>query len=148
MNKLNVKYKFPSCRIYNADETGIPTVQRPNKIYAQKCQKRVGFVISSEKGKTTTALCTLSAAGTYVPPLLIFARKRMAPHLKKGGPSGALYMCSESSWITEEIFGEWLKHFQKCVKATLDDPIQLVIDNHSTHCTLKAYNYCKMLFVL
>lgn len=143
LNKLNDKYKFLPSRIFNADETGISTVQRPNKIYAEKGQKRVGFVTSAERGKTTTVLCAFSAAGAYVPPLFIFARKRMAPHLTKNGPPGAVYMCSDNGWITEEIFVKWLKHFQNFVKATLDDPVLLAIDNHSTHCTLETYNYCK-----
>ncbi|KAJ8976669.1 hypothetical protein NQ317_004751 [Molorchus minor] len=43
-----------------ADETGITTVQRPNRIYAKKGQNRVGSLTSWEKGKTTTASVVLN----------------------------------------------------------------------------------------
>lgn len=143
LNKLMDRYKFLQSRIFNADETGITTVQRPGKIYAERGQKRVGYVTSAERGKTTTVLCAFSASGMYIPPLFIFARKRMAPHLKKNGPPGAIYLCSDNGWITENIFLEWLKHFKKFVNASSEDPVLLAIDNHATHCTLPVYNYCR-----
>lgn len=43
------KHKFTSARIFNADETGITTVQRPNKIYVERGQTRVGYLTSWEK---------------------------------------------------------------------------------------------------
>lgn len=143
LNTLMDKYKFSPARIFNADETGITTVQRPNKIYAKKGQKRVGFLTSWEKGKTTTVMCSFSASGIYVPPMFIYARKRMADHLKNKGPPGAIYRCSDNGWITEDLFIEWLKHFEDCVKISKEDPVLLLLDNHSSHCSLNVYNFCK-----
>lgn len=137
------KYQFPPTKIFNADETGITTVQKPVKIYAEKGQKRVGFITSTERGKTTTVMCAVSASGTYVPPLFIYARKRMNTQLKRNGPPGALYCCSDNGWMTEKIFVEWLDHFQKFVKSTKEDPVLLLVDNHLTHCSLQAYTFCK-----
>lgn len=140
---LMEKYRFSPQRIFNCDETGITTVQRPSKIFAAKGQRRVGFVTSWERGKTTTVMCAFSASGTYVPPMFIYARKRMAPQLKRNGPPGAVYECSDNGWITEELFVTWLKHFQSTVKSSQDDPVLLVLDNHVSHCTLQAYIFCK-----
>lgn len=137
------KYKFSASRIYNADETGITTVQNPGKILAEKGQKRVGFITSAERGRTTTVMCCISASGTYIPPLFIYARKRMKPELKKNGPPSAVYCCSDNGWINERIFLEWLQHFYNVVKPTKDDPVLLIVDNHSSHCTLETYNFCK-----
>ncbi|XP_031335324.1 tigger transposable element-derived protein 6-like [Photinus pyralis] len=143
LNKVMERYKFSPTRIFNADETGITTVQRPGKIYAEKGQKRVGYLTSWEKGKTTTAMCAFSATGVYVPPMFIYARKRMADHLNSNGPPGAIYRCSDNGWITEDLFVDWLKHFEYSVKASQEDLVLLVLDNHSSHCSLNAYNLAK-----
>lgn len=137
------KYNFSPTKIFNADETGITTVQKPGKIYAEKGQRRVGFITSAERGKTTTIMCAISASGMYVPPLFIYARKRMNAQLKRNGPPGALYCCSDNGWMNEKVFRQWLSHFQNFVKSSKEDPVLLLIDNHSTHCTLEAYIFCK-----
>jgi len=56
-------------------------------------------------------VCCVSAAGQYVPPLLIFKRKRMVDNLKDGAPPGTIFACQESGWINCEIFGKWLQQF-------------------------------------
>jgi hypothetical protein len=43
------KYKFESSRIYNMDETGISTVQKPGKILGPTGQKQVGSATSWER---------------------------------------------------------------------------------------------------
>lgn len=96
-----------------------------------------------ERGKNITVVCAFSASGIYVPPMFIFNRKRMNAQLQKGGSPGALYSCSEKGWITEALSVEWLKHFQQFVKPSLEDPVLLIMDNHSTHCTLDVYRICK-----
>lgn len=143
MEGLLKKYEFKSHRIFNTDETGISTVQNPTKILAKKGSKQVGFATSWERGKNITVICALSASGIYVPPTFIFARKRLDPNLKKGGPPGSQNECSEKGWVTEELFLKYLKHFQGFVKATLEDPVLLIMDNHCTHTTLSAYEFCK-----
>jgi hypothetical protein len=67
----------------------------------------------------------------------------MKPELKKNGPPGALYRCSENGWINGQLFLEWLQHFCDVVKPSKEDPVLLIMDNHASHCTLAAYNFCK-----
>ncbi|KAG5886838.1 hypothetical protein JTB14_005290 [Gonioctena quinquepunctata] len=45
-------------------------------MYAKKGQKQVGIAISAERGQTYHYLCAVSAAGSYVPPTIIYPRKR------------------------------------------------------------------------
>lgn len=137
------KYHIPPTRIYNADKTRTTTVQRPSRIYAKSGQKRVGFLTSWERGRTTTAMCVFSASGVYVPPMFIFCRKRMSSNLKKNGPPGASYMCSDNGWMIEELFVEWLKHFHQFTKISQEDPVLLIVDNHVSHCSLSSYKYSK-----
>lgn len=143
LESLYDRFKFESHRIFNVDETGISNVHNPGRIVAKKGQKQVGAVTSGERGQTTTVVCALSASGQYIPPLFIFKRKRMKDGLDKNGPVGAIYKCSESGWITEELFCNWLEHFQKHVNATKEQPVLLVLDNHSTHSSLNSYNFCR-----
>lgn len=137
------KYKFPASRVFNCDETGVNTVGSAVKILAKKGQKQVGLISSAERGTNTTVVCCFSAAGFYIPPMFIFKRQRMTPLLEKDGPPGALYTCSKSGWITEELFVKWLEHFQKTTKCSSAEPVLLVLDNHSSHVSLCAYNFCK-----
>ncbi|XP_039278688.1 uncharacterized protein LOC120350209 [Nilaparvata lugens] len=138
------KFKFGADRIYNMDETGISTVQKPGQILGPKGQKQVGGAISWERGRNITVICCFSASGTYVPPMIIYPRKRMSPLLERGGPVGALYRCSHNGWSNEDLFHEWLEHFKKFCKPTAEDPVLLLLDNHGSHISLNTYNYCRL----
>lgn len=137
------KYKFPARRIYNVDETGISGVHKPNRILAEKGRKQVGAITSGERGQTTTVVCCMSAAGDFVPPMFIFKRKRMNQALEKNGPVDAFYRCSKSGWITEALFLEWLQHFARYVNASKEEPVLVVLDNHTTHSSLNSYKFCR-----
>ena len=43
-----------STRIFNMDETSLSTVQKPDKIVAQKGKHQVGYIVSSERGTSVT----------------------------------------------------------------------------------------------
>lgn len=142
------KYKFKENRIFNVDETGLSTVQKKcPKVYAPKGAKKVGAAISAERGRTITAVFAVSAAGNYIPPMLIYPRKRMTPTLQKNGPIGATYKCSKNGWINGDLFLEWLNHFAKHAKPTESDPILLILDNHSSHISVEIYDFCKTNFI-
>lgn len=147
LEELMEKYKFIPKNIYNCDETGISTVQDPGKVLAAKGQKRVGSITSWERGKNITLLCTMSAAGGYVPPMFIFPRKRMTPTLEKDGPAGAIYKCSDNGWINEELFLEWLKHFTQHTKPSAQEQILLILDNHASHISLAIHEHCKKNYI-
>ena len=71
------KLKVTSKQVFNVDESGITNVQVSGRILARKGSKQVGRVVSAKRGTTTTVVCTMSASGTYVPPMFIFKRKNM-----------------------------------------------------------------------
>ena len=70
-------------QIFNIDETGISTWQKPGKIIAKRGCKQVGKVVSAEKWVTTTVVCAMSAGGVFVPPMFIFKRKNMNDRLMR-----------------------------------------------------------------
>lgn len=67
----------------------------------------------------------------------------MSLQLGKGGPLGAVYRCSKNGWSNENLFFEWIQHFANYVKASTEDPLLLLLDNHSSHISLDIYKYCK-----
>ena len=83
-------HKFECHDIYNVDETGCTTVSAPENIVAGKGVKQVGSITSAERGQLVTAVYGINAAGSVVPPMLIFPRKNVREHFTKGAPQGVL----------------------------------------------------------
>ena len=120
------------------DESGLTVVHRPGKVIAKHGQKKVGEIVSGEKAQTVTVICAFSVLGNYIPPALIFKRKRMTNQLLHGTPSGTVGYCSENRWTNSEVFLKWLEHFTKFAKPTTDEPVILIVDGHGSHKTLTA----------
>jgi hypothetical protein len=60
-------------RICDVDETGLTIVQKkPRRVVSMKGRSKICSVSSGERGVNTTAICCVSAAGCYVPPMLIY----------------------------------------------------------------------------
>jgi len=121
-------------RLYNMDETSLSTVQDgQRKIIAEKGKKQVGILSSSERGESSTCVVCVSATGSYIPPMIIYRRKRMKEELTNGGPVGAVYSCQEKGWMSNDGFIIWLKHFIACARPQHDRKVVLVLDGHITH---------------
>lgn len=125
---------IPEAQIYNVDESGYTIVHKPSKVVAQKGQRGVGAITSAERGQTITAVCCMSAAGHFVPPLLLFPRKRIKEELMDRAPIGSIAAASPSGWINEEIFAQWFDHFISVVQPRMrPQPTLLILDGHSSH---------------
>ncbi|XP_004212505.2 uncharacterized protein LOC101237170 [Hydra vulgaris] len=143
LHKLLLKHKFSAGRMYNVDETSVATVPtKLPKILCKKRVKRVAKVVSAERGKTVTLVCSMNAIGNYVPPAFIFPRKKMRYEFLDDAPSDSLGLANKSGWMTQELFPEYLKHFSKHTRPTQNDPVLLILDNHSSHLSLAAIDYC------
>ena len=139
---------FPPHRIFNMDETGISTVaSKLPKVCTARGKRTVGKVTSGERG-LVTAVCCFSASGVYVPPALIFPRKKMSPELYNAGPSGTLPLISDSGFINSELFVlQWLQHYARHVKPSEEDPALLLLDNHVSHCSLQAIQFARDKYI-
>ena len=133
VNEIVTKHKLDGTKVYNMDETGLSTVQRPSKVVCLKGQKRAGALTSAERGVNTTCVICTNAAGNYIPPFLIFKRKRMNPLLQNCAPVDAVCKVSDSGYIDSELFVEYLQHFIAHVKPSPESPVLLVLDGHSSH---------------
>ena len=128
------EHNFSAERIYNMDETGHSTVQTPSKVISLKGKKQVGAVTSAERGTNSTGVYCHSATGHFIPPMIIFKRKRMAESLKQNAPVGTEFACSDSGWIDSQIFTQWLQHFIRSVKSSPENKHLLLLDGHTSHC--------------
>ena len=126
---------FPPSRIYNNDETGVMTVpNKTSKVISMKGKKQVGSLSSAERGTLVTAEICFNALGNYVPPLLIFPRKKANPLFEAGAPPETIIACHPSGWMQSEIFvSTWFTHFLRHTKPKAEDPVLLIFDGHATH---------------
>ncbi|XP_053373461.1 uncharacterized protein LOC123566172 isoform X1 [Mercenaria mercenaria] len=137
------KNQLKSHQIYNADETGITTVQKPRSIIATKGTKQVGAMTSGERGTLVTTCLAVSATGNMVPSMLIFPRKNFKDHFIRDGPTGCIGSANTSGWMIGEHFLEFLKHFVEHTRPISDNPVLLLLDNHHSHVHVPALNYAK-----
>ena len=141
--KVLERYKLEPQNIYNMDETGVTTVQRPDHIVARKGHKQVGALTSQERGTLVTCAIAINATGNSVPPIFIFPRKKFQAHFIRDGPPGSIGTANGSGWMQEDDFVVFLKHFVNHAKPDKDDPVLLILDNHDSHLSIEALNFCK-----
>ena len=120
-------------RIYNVDESGHSTVQTPSKVISQRGKRQVGAITSAERGTNTTGVYCQSAVGHFLPPMLIFKRKRMSDSLKVDAPTGTVFACTDSGWIDIYTFTEYLRFFINTVKSSKENKHLLLLDGHTSH---------------
>ncbi|XP_065677439.1 uncharacterized protein LOC136092810 [Hydra vulgaris] len=116
------RYKFDPYCIYNVDETGLTTVQKPVKVLAGKGSKQVGRITSAERGTLVTVCCASNAIGNSIPPPFVFPRVKFHDYMIKEGPPGMLGIC-KSFW------------YSNC---SHESPVFLLLDSHKSHISVRA----------
>lgn len=104
-----------------------------SKVFALKRRRQVGSVTSAERGLMSTASICISASGQILPPMMIFPRARLTDNLKKGAPPDTKFVCNSSGWMTIKEFNTWFEHFLQHTRPTIDNPVLLILDGHSSH---------------
>eukprot|EP00794_Sanderia_malayensis_P021114 gene21114-23182_t len=144
LEELLETHNFEPHQIFNCDETGITCVHKPVKVIAPKGKRVVASVISGERGQTTTIICAMSATGSFVPPLMIFKRKRMNPELIERAPPGTIGGVSDSGWVDTDLFFKFVKHFLKHTKCSKDSKVLLILNGHKSHTkNIELIDYAK-----
>ena len=105
INGVAEKENITADRIYNVDESGLIVVQKVSKILAKKGKHQVGPVTSLERGKNVTIICCMSAAGTFVPPGMIFPMRRWNPDLEDGALPKTMFACQVSEYLVVVSLG-------------------------------------------
>ncbi|XP_043469509.1 uncharacterized protein LOC122503138 [Leptopilina heterotoma] len=139
LGRLLDKFHFDSTTIYNMDESGFSNVPtKIGKVIALKGMKRIGKVEAAERGTMVTMALTVSANGNSLPPLFLFPRKKMQTYFLDNVSPGTSGFANESGWMTQPEFIQYIRHFIKFVKPSVDSPVLLLMDNHSSHLSVDA----------
>ena len=97
------RHKFEVCDIYNMDETGVTTVQTPERVIGRKRKKQIGAITSQERGVLLTCAVSVNATGNSVPSFFIFPRKKFQEHFVRDGPTVCNGIANGSGWMMERI---------------------------------------------
>lgn len=128
---------FEAHRIWNMDETGLPTVpSKVTKIIARKGRKRIGSSTSAERGTNVSMALAVNATGASIPPFFIFPRNKMKAVYMTHASHGADAVANGSGWMTSEVFLKYMEHFIKYSGARAGSPTLLLLDNHASHLSI------------
>lgn len=140
---LLTNHSFTATTVWNMDESGITNVAKPCKVLSTKGKRQVSKITSAERGSTVTVVYAMSASGQYLPPMMIFPRKRMVPALMNGAPAGAIGACSSNGWTDSRLFLQWLHHFVAMTRCSKEAPQLIIMDGHASHKSLEAIIYAR-----
>ncbi|XP_069698836.1 uncharacterized protein [Periplaneta americana] len=149
LEQLVDQHKLTAVRIFNMDETSHTVVQRQEKILEQRGKHQVGAISSCERGQNVTGVYAMSASGFFVPPMLIYDRKKMMESLTFGAPPNTIFRCQDKGWMDSDTFCEWIRHFIRTVKPGPEEKVLLILDGHSSLTqSLKAIEICRQYGVI
>lgn len=118
-------------QLYNFDEVGMPLDHQSPCILVKKGQKKVHYRSSGNKSQVT-AVVSVNAAGSAMPPYTIFDAKNLNLDWAEGEIPGSTYGLSSNRWINMELFKGWFtKHFLE--HAVSAQPLLLLMNGHSSH---------------
>jgi len=136
------RHKFEAADVWNLDECGVTTVQKPIHVVAKKGSKQVGRITSGERGILVT-VAAISASGNTIPPFFVFPRANYKDHFIRDAPTGSAGAANASGWMLDVHFVEFSHYFVKFVRPSKERPVLLVLDNHESHLSIEALDYFK-----
>lgn len=117
------RFSFEAKDIYNTDETGITTVQKPDRIVTMKGTRRVGAITSAERGVLVTVAMAVNALGNAIPPFFVFPRIRYHDHFVTEGPPGSDGAGNSPGWMEAKEFLKFLQHFKHHTRVTSENKV-------------------------
>lgn len=137
-SKLNVSDK-PNL-IWNMDETYFGKKQEGNnrKVISPKGSQQVHqrqFFTATH----TTVLACINAAGIYMPPVICYTDSLPSERYLQAIPEEWSLCWTGSGYISTQVFEQWFeKVFVERCGATAEQPAVLIMDNCSTHFSMKV----------
>lgn len=135
----NNLFDKPNC-IFNCDETGFNTDEKAKSCFFRRGMKFTPILNPSCGKALYTVLFTGSADGKIMPPLIVFKGKYLHNTWCTGGPPGTKYAVTQSGWMEDYVFENWLQDSfvpYKIQEVGNEQPVVLFIDGHASHLTYK-----------
>ncbi|GFS23508.1 tigger transposable element-derived protein [Elysia marginata] len=123
------------------EETGITTVQRPDKIVARKGTKQVGKMTSADRGTLITLACSVGASRNSTPPFFFIESTLNQLSSRMDHQTATDVLILLAGYICEEKFAKFLRRFVKNVKCSKEPSCLLLLDNHDSHLSIEGLNY-------
>jgi hypothetical protein len=124
ITEIMSKHHFEAKDIVNIDETELTTH-------------------NSQRGELVTFVGIITAAGRAIPPAFVFPRVNFNKRFLIGAPTSSLGLAHKTGWMTAELFLDVLKHIQTFTKCSVEQPILLVLDNHSSRTSITSIQFCR-----
>ena len=104
---------------------------------------------SGDKAQITMVAC-VSAAGSFMPSMVILDRKTLPPRFTEGEVPGTAYGMSAKGWIDQELFDGWFgTHFFEVCSTSLSFAIAVgwtlkpqLSRHHKAGCKGKGNHFC------
>ena len=133
-------------QIWNMDETGFVIVPKLEKVIARKGSRQVHKIAHGNSHDHISVAPTISAAGTYIPPLIIYKGVRTIPGLLEGAPPGTVMGFTDTGYMREDLFQMYLTHFINSISPTR--PVLLMLDGHKSHVSYTSVDFCRQNGIL
>ncbi|KAF2891470.1 hypothetical protein ILUMI_14703 [Ignelater luminosus] len=98
-----IKYPIQPQNVWNFDETGCSTVHKPVRVIGDIKAKQIGTATSGERRINVPMIAGVSAAGTFVSPIIIFPRVHYKEHMINNALAGTIGMATSSGWSNAEL---------------------------------------------
>ena len=132
-------------RLYNLDETGVQLCPRTGKLLGAKKQKNLYYISPGKEKECITVLCTYSADGNEIAPMIVYPYKRFPPkEIAASVPDGFVLGHSPSGWMTIDTYNSFMMNgfYRELVKRNIKFPVLLLFDGHSSHISLELHRFC------
>ena len=90
--------------IWNVDECGFSSDVGVQKILCRRGSKNPHKITTTNEKLFFTVQGCCSAAGTFLPPYVVYKAKNLYKKCYKNGPESAMQNTSNSGWTEEETF--------------------------------------------
>ncbi|CAH0550237.1 unnamed protein product [Brassicogethes aeneus] len=132
-------HKLEPNRIWNMDETGIPTLQ----IYNGCIDQEVGKSNAQEYGRLITMALAVSASGDFTPPYFLAPDESIKELLISSGPENCRVETNALGWMEADHFYNFLNQLSDHTQSSPDDKILLLIENHEYYLSFKTLDFIK-----
>ncbi|XP_020298407.1 uncharacterized protein LOC109862703 isoform X2 [Pseudomyrmex gracilis] len=142
LEEKNLKDIDPSS-VFNLDESAFMLCAKSGRVLVSKGIKSVYNVCKSDK-ECYTALIGGNAAGTLLPPMILYSYERIPKTIANNFPNSFIIGKSDTGWMTSSTFYSYIvNHFHPwCIKENIPFPGIIYVDGHSSHLTKALSDYC------
>lgn len=101
--------------------------------------------INNDEKECLTVLVTANAAGSMVPPMVLFSYARLPQSIVYSMPLNWGIGRSDKGWQTSETFFEFVSNvfYPWLLKENILLPVVLFVDGHTSHLTLHLSEFCQ-----